>query len=79
MLALKYGEPYEDSPIHNSSLFTKKLKNSDGIDNHVEKTDSPDDFDVTHIRVVMASSALGNLYEGSVGATLWADEMRLIY
>ena len=78
-LAFKYGEPYDNSPIHNSSLFTKKLLNSAGIDNHVEKTDSPDDFDVTHIRVVMASSALGNLYKGSVGATLWADEMRLIY
>ena len=78
-LAFKYGEPYDNSPIHNSSLFTKKLLNSAGIDNHVEKTDSPDDFDVTHIRVVMASSALGNLYKGSVGATLWVDEMRLIY
>ncbi len=78
-LAFKYGEPYEDSPIHNSSVFTKKLLNSAGIDNHVVPTDSPDDFDVTHIRVVMASSALGNLYKGSVGATLWADEMRLIY
>lgn len=78
-LAFKYGIPDEASPIYNSSLFTKSLKNSAGIDNHVEKTESPDDFDVTHIRVVMASSALGNLYEGSVGATLWADEMRLIY
>ncbi|SOE78671.1 Putative carbohydrate metabolism domain-containing protein [Fibrobacter sp. UWT3] len=78
-LAFKYGEPHDNSPIHNSSLFTKKLLNSAGIDNHVVPTDSPDDFDVTHIRVVMASSALGNLYKGSVGATLWADEMRLIY
>lgn len=78
-LAFKYGIPDEASPIYNSSLFSKALKNSAGIDNHVEKTDSPDDFDVTHIRVVMASSALGNLYEGTVGATLWADEMRLIY
>lgn len=78
-LAFKYGEPYDNSPIHNSSVFTKKLLNSAGIDNHVVPTDSPDDFDVTHIRVVMASSALGNLYKGSVGATLWADEMRLIY
>ena len=78
-LAFKYGEPKEGSPIFNSSVFSKSLKNSAGIDNHVVQTDSPDDFDVTHIRVVMASSALGNLYEGSVGATLWADEMRLIY
>jgi len=29
--------------------------------------------------VVMASSALGNLYKGTVGATLWVDEMRLFY
>ncbi|MBR4916359.1 MAG: PCMD domain-containing protein [Fibrobacter sp.] len=78
-LAFKYGEPLEGSPIFNSSLFNKTLKNSAGIDNHVERTDSPDDFDVTHIRVVMASSSLGNLYKGTVGATLWADEMRLIY
>ena len=78
-LAFKYGEPKEGSPIFNSSVFSKSLKNSAGIDNHVVQTDSPDDFDVTHIRVVMASSALGNLYEGSVGAILWADEMRLIY
>ena len=58
---------------------SRVLKNKSGIDNHLDPTDSPDDFDVTHIRVVMASSALGNLYKGSVGATLWADEMRLIY
>lgn len=78
-LAFKYGEPLEGSPIFNSSLFNKNLKNSAGIDNHVVQTDSPDDFDVTHIRVVMASSSLGNLYKGTVGATLWADEMRLLY
>lgn len=78
-LAFKYGIPYDSSPIYNSSVLTKGLKNKSGIDNHLDPTDSPDDFDVTHIRVVMASSALGNLYKGSVGATLWADEMRLIY
>lgn len=78
-LAFKYGIPYDSSPIYNSSVLTKGLKNKSGIDNHLDLTDSPDEFDVTHIRVVMASSALGNLYKGSVGATLWADEMRLIY
>ena len=78
-LAFKYGIPYDSSPIYNSSVLTKGLKNKSGIDNHLDPTDSPNDFDVTHIRVVMASSALGNLYKGSVGATLWADEMRLIY
>ena len=78
-MKFKYGEPLEGSPIFNSSVFNSKLKNSAGIDNHMVQTDSPDDFDVTHIRVVMASSALGNLYKGTVGATLWVDEMRLIY
>ncbi len=78
-LALKYGVPLAGSPIYNSSVFNKKLKNTNGIDNHMVQTESPDDFDVTHIRIVMASSALGNLYEGSVGATLWADEVRLFY
>ncbi|MBR4783943.1 MAG: PCMD domain-containing protein [Fibrobacter sp.] len=78
-LALKYGEPLEGSPIFNSSVFNKNLKNSAGINNSMVRTDSPDDFDVTHIRVVVASSALGNVYKGTVGATLWVDEMRLIY
>ena len=78
-LALKYGEPLEGSPIFNSSVFSKNLKNAAGIDNHMVSTDSPDEFDVTHIRVVVASSALGNLYKGTVGATLWVDEMRLFY
>lgn len=78
-MKFKYGEPLEGSPIFNSSVFNKSLKNSAGIDNHLVQTDSPDDFDVTHIRVVMASSALGNLYKGTVGATLRVDEMRLYY
>ena len=78
-LALKYGEPLEGSPIFNSSVFNSKLKNSAGINNSMVRTDSPDDFAVTHIRVVVASSALGNVYKGTVGATLWVDEMRLFY
>lgn len=78
-MKFKYGEPLEGSPIFNSSVFNKSLKNSAGIDNHLVQTDSPDDFDVTHIRVVVASSALGNLYKGTVGATLRVDEMRLYY
>ena len=78
-LAFKYGEPKDGSPIFNSSVLTKGLKNKNGIDNHLDVTGSPDDFDVTHIRAVMASSALGNVYKGSVGATLWVDEMRLLY
>ncbi len=78
-LALKYGQPLEGSPIFNSSVFNNKLLNSDGINNSMVRTDSPDVFDVTHIRVVVASSALGNVYKGTVGATLWVDEMRLFY
>lgn len=78
-LAFKYGVPLTGSPIYNSSVFNKTLKNSAGIDNHMVQTDSPEDFDVTHIRIVMASSALGNLYKGTVGASLWADEIRFIY
>ncbi|MBP5247572.1 MAG: PCMD domain-containing protein [Fibrobacter sp.] len=78
-LKLQYGKPDAASPIYNSSVFSKSLKNSAGIDNHLVETDSPDDFDVTHIRVVMASSAQGNVYKGTVGAILYCDEMRLIY
>lgn len=78
-LKFKYGKPESTSPIYNSSVFTTSLNNSNGIDNHLVETTSPDDFDVTHIRVVMASSAQGQFYKGSEGATLWCDAIRLIY
>ncbi len=78
-LRFQYGIPLENSPIYQSSVFTESLQNSAGIDNHLVQTDAPETFDVTHIRVVMASSALGNLYKGTVGATLYCDAMRLIY
>lgn len=79
-MAIHYGIPLEGSPIYNSQTFSTELKHpKDGIDNHLEKTDKPDNFPVTHLRVVMASSALGNLYKGEIGATLYVDEMRLIY
>lgn len=79
-LAIHYGEPLEGSPLYNSQTFSADMKHpKDGIDNHLEKTDEPDKFPVTHLRVVMASSALGNLYKGTIGATLYVDEMRLIY
>lgn len=78
-LKFKYGEPDAASPIYNSSVFSTSLLHSEGIDNHLVSTNKPEDFDVTHIRVVMASSAQGQLYKGTVGATLWCDEMRLIY
>lgn len=79
-MAIHYGVPLEGSPIYNSRTFSTEMEHPDkGIDNHLVKTDEPDNFPVTHIRVVMASSALGNLYKGEIGATLYVDEMRLIY
>ena len=78
-LAIHYGVPLTGSAIYASRAFATNLKNNNGIDNHVVTTETPDQFPVTHIRVVMASSALGNEYKGSEGATLWVDEMRLIY
>lgn len=35
--------------------------------------------DVTHIKVVFASSAFGNLYEGAIGSTLIVDDFKLLY
>jgi len=78
-LKLKYGAPYEDSPINKSSTFAESVQSKTGkaIDNGliVGTGDEP----VTHIRVVFASSADGQHYKGSVGATLIVDEMRFIY
>lgn len=76
-LKFKYGEPYEDSPIHNSNTFKDDLENSSGIDNHLNGYDG--DMAVTHLRAVMASSANGNYYKGKVGATLVVDEIRFYY
>jgi hypothetical protein len=78
-LAIHYGPPLTGSPIYASRAFATSLMDNDGIDNHVVETGTPDQFPVTHIRVVMASSAMGNEYTGVVGATLLVDEMRLIY
>lgn len=78
-MKLSYGIPLENSPLYQSSVFASGLKNSAGIDNHLEKTDSPDDFKVTHIRIVMASSAEGNVYKGEKDAILLVDGIRLIY
>lgn len=78
-MKLKYGVPLEGSPLYQSSTFNAKLNNSAGIDNHLVKTESPDDFSVTHLRLVMAASANGNTYVGVEGATLYVDEIRLIY
>ncbi|MCQ2097278.1 MAG: PCMD domain-containing protein [Fibrobacter sp.] len=78
-MKLKYGVPLEGSPLYQSSTFNAKLNNSAGIDNHLVQTESPDDFSVTHLRLVMAASANGNTYVGVEGATLYVDEIRLIY
>lgn len=84
-LKLKYGAPLEKSPIMNvgsekgkvSVLYEGALLNSKGIDNHVVVGDGS--LPVTHIRIVVASSADGNHYEGSEGSVLIADNIRLIY
>lgn len=84
-LKLKYGQPYSNSPIMNigsgdgtvSALYTGSLANSKGIDNHLVTGDGSQD--VTHIRIVAASSADGNHYRGTEGATLVVDNFRLVY
>ena len=78
-LKLKYGEPLEGSPIENSSVFAEGLrsKNKSAINNALVQGDGSET--VTHVRVVMASSAAGNFYVGKKGATLVVDWMRLIY
>ena len=78
-LRLKYGEPLAGSPIFRSASFATKLEKNDGIFNAVTRGDAYADYDVTHIRVVMASSADGNHYNGSAGSALDVDEVRLVY
>ncbi|SHK66874.1 PCMD domain-containing protein [Fibrobacter sp. UWB12] len=79
LLKLKYGEPLAGSPIENSSTFNTELESSNksAVNNGLEQGSGEEP--VTHIRVVFASSANGNHYEGTKGATLIVDEMRLIY
>ena len=79
LLKLKYGEPLAGSPIENSSTFNTELmsSNKSAINNGLVQGSGNEP--VTHIRVVFASSADGNHYKGSKGATLIVDEMRLIY
>ena len=84
-LKLKYGQPYSNSPIMNvgsgdgkvSALYAGSLANSKGIDNHLITGDGSQS--VTHIRIVAASSADGNHYRGTEGATLVVDNFRLVY
>lgn len=79
LLKLKYGEPLEGSPIEGSSVFLAKLKSSNKSAIHNGLVQGTGEEPVTHIRVVFASSADGNHYNGNKGATLIVDEMRLIY
>ena len=78
-LKLQYGEPLAGSPIENSSTFNTKLasSNKSAINNGLVQGSGNEP--VTHIRVVFASSADGNHYKGTKGATLVIDEMKLIY
>ncbi|WP_173473378.1 PCMD domain-containing protein [Fibrobacter succinogenes] len=78
-LKLKYGEPLAGSPIERSSVFLTKLESSNKSAIYNGLVQGTGEEPVTHIRVVFASSANGNHYEGSKGATLIVDEMRLIY
>jgi hypothetical protein len=78
-LKLQYGEPLAGSPIEKSSTFNTKLvsSNKSAINNGLVQ--GTGDEPVTHVRVVFASSADGNHYKGTKGATLVIDEMKLIY
>ena len=78
-LKFAYGKPLEGSPIEHSSVFATSLQSREkkAIDNSLVEGDGSNG--VTHIRVVMASSAAGNFYEGTKGARLIVDGMRLVY
>jgi len=78
-LKLQYGEPLAGSPIENSSTFNTKLESSNKSAINNGLVQGTGDEPVTHIRVVFASSADGNHYKGTKGATLVIDEMKLIY
>ena len=78
-LKLKYGEPLAGSPIENSSALKTKLESSNKSAINNGLVQGTGEEPVTHIRVVFASSADGNHYEGVEGATLIVDEMKLIY
>jgi hypothetical protein len=78
-LKLQYGKPLPDSPIWNSSAFATELSssNNSAIDNSVVEGTGKEN--VTHVRVVFASSAAGNFYKGTSGATLVVDDFKFIY
>jgi len=78
-LKLQYGTPLTNSPIWNSSAFATGVSssNNNAIDNSV--VEGSGEEAVTHIRVVFASSAAGNFYTGTSGATLVVDDFKFIY
>ncbi len=78
-LKLQYGTPLTNSPIWNSSAFATGVSssNNNAIDNSVVEGSGKEN--VTHIRVVFASSAAGNFYTGTSGATLVVDDFKFIY
>lgn len=78
-LKLQYGTPLTNSPIWNSSAFATGVSssNNNAIDNSVVEGTGKEN--VTHIRVVFASSAAGNFYTGTSGATLIVDDFKFIY
>ena len=78
-LKLKYGEPLKGSPIENSSTFDTKLKSSNKSAINNGLVQGSGDEPVTHIRVVFASSADGNHYNGTKDAVLVVDDVKLIY
>lgn len=78
-LKLKYGEPLAGSPIENSSVFGSDLKSSNKSAVNNDLVQGTGDEPVTHVRVVFASSADGNHYNGVKGATLIVDEIKLKY
>ena len=78
-LKLQYGTPLTNSPIWNSSAFATGVSssNSNAIDNSVVEGSGKEA--ITHVRVVFASSAAGNFYKGSSGATLVVDDFKFVY
>ncbi|MDR1760199.1 MAG: PCMD domain-containing protein [Fibrobacter sp.] len=77
LLKIRYGTPLAGSPALDDGSPLGLAKPSKGIDNSVSQGTGEED--VTHIRLVFASSAKGNLYQGIANATLVVDGFRLIY
>lgn len=76
-MRLKYGKPYDESPIYQSKIFDSTLSNANGIDNSL--IEGSGEEEVTHLRIALASSSKGDTYQGVEGAVLWVDALRLLY